>query len=622
MDEPPKLTIYEEELIKLIEEYLASRDYHVSLRTLEKESSVINSDYSDEVLFLRELVLDGDYDEVLQFGESLKSNQAYDQTRFNYIVLRQKFIELIYLKAHILDKQNINTVSEVMRTLSKLEKHCKSKEEYNNLCWLLTLPDLNSHEEFQDWNIDVSRLKCFDELLDCLSMFMPLVKRNIGSNRTASKDRLLQLIVKGLFYETCTQYCQTIANSDEANSYNFDLKTNMLENGVDMECSSNLLSWVLGLPAGVFELPFNLCDIDVCYTRPSNRKNKINQGLINGTLDSHKDKKKKMANETPYRDTLNLTGVKSKSFDYSSPKILSSSFPTADLRRGLNNINSTDALNKKGVSVLHSSLNIGRTKGIDQKLEKSGFALTSPNVPPVMSSSAAEISPCVSREPMKAQEKRNQNEFRYSTTQQAKEEEKAIRSSQNVKLHSSQDPMLRSSQDVKLLSSQDPMLRSSQDIKFHSSQDALLRSSQDVIAARNFQEEEKAPVALTFNSLKTDVSSNLHQEKDQSVSAPKKPVAFEVFEPKTPDKELDEKRRREEIIDKLKKHEQSRQDSLKSLLSDESPGKTFFYPFECRNTSVLSCQLCIDFTLSYNVLKYQYSSQGITKASSDCLHKR
>jgi len=142
MDDLPQMVICEEDLIKLIEEYLESREYHVTLRTLERESSVNNCDYSDVVLFVRDLVLDGDFEEVLRFGDSLKSlqsNEMFDQRRFNYIILRQKFIELIYRKAHVLNKQNIDTVSEVMRTLSKLEKHCETKEDYNNLCWLLTV---------------------------------------------------------------------------------------------------------------------------------------------------------------------------------------------------------------------------------------------------------------------------------------------------------------------------------------------------------------------------------------------------------------------------------------------------------------------------------------------------
>lgn len=45
-------------------------------------------------------------------------------------------------------------------------------------------------------------------------------------------------------------------------------------------------------------------------------------------------------------------------------------------------------------------------------------------------------------------------------------------------------------------------------------------------------------------------------------------MAFDLFEPKTPDKVLDEQKRREEIMEKLKKHEQDRQESMKTLQTD------------------------------------------------------
>ena len=161
-----QLLLKEEEIIKIILEFLSSRHYHVTMRTLEKESNVFNCDYSDEVFFLRELVLDGDFDEVVDFGKSFSSSREFNQKQFNYTVLRQKFIELIYMRYHILDKQSNKEqgVNNLMKTLRELEECCPSKEEYSNLCWLLTVPDLNSHEDFKNWRVDISRLNCFEDL--------------------------------------------------------------------------------------------------------------------------------------------------------------------------------------------------------------------------------------------------------------------------------------------------------------------------------------------------------------------------------------------------------------------------------------------------------------------------
>ena len=387
MDNSPNLVVLEDDLIKLIEEYLEKRDYHVTLRTLERESSITNCDYSDVVLFVRELVLDGDFDEVLRFGDSLKSiesNETFDQRKFNYIVLRQKFIELIYKKAHVLDKQNIETVSEVMKTLSRLEKHCESKENYNNLCWLLTLPDLNSHDDFIEWNLDVSRLKCFNDVLDCLSLSMPLVKRKTGLKNTASKDRLLQLIVKGLLYETCTSYCHSVTNTLTDDKLN--LETNLFDCSTDAESSFSLLSWILGLPAGVFELPFNMCNINLCYSKSCNPTKKTDQILLNQSLDIKKLKNSKIQkptssnNNSIIMDKYKTYGLNNRSFDMPSSKILSSSLPATELRKGISSGKNSDRKS------LHSSLNMGMSH-TNNLYNPFGSSWTSP---PVMSSSAME----------------------------------------------------------------------------------------------------------------------------------------------------------------------------------------------------------------------------------------
>ena len=382
MDISPNLVILEDDLIKLIEEYLEGRDYHVTLRTLERESSIINCEYSDVVLFVRELVLDGDFDEVLRFGDSLKSiesNEKFDQRQFNYIVLRQKFIELIYKKAHVLDKQNIETVSEVMKTLSRLEKYCESKEDYNNLCWLLTLPDLNSHDDFKGWNLDVSRLKCFNNVLDCLSLSMPLVKRKTGLKNTASKDRLLQLIVKGLLYETCTTYCHSVTNTAVDNKLN--LENNLLDGSLDTESSFSLISWILGLPAGVFELPFNMCNINLCYSKQRNQINKTDQIILNQSLDVKKLKKVQSNDNSNNMDKYKAYGLKNRSFDMPSSKILSSSLPASELRKGL----SSSGVNNDR-KLLHSSLNMG-LPSTDNLRTHFGPSWAAP--PPMMSSSGA-----------------------------------------------------------------------------------------------------------------------------------------------------------------------------------------------------------------------------------------
>ena len=64
------LLLKEEDVVKLACEFLQNRDMHISQVTLERESGVINGNYSDDLLFLRQLILDGQVMKVenMSFG--------------------------------------------------------------------------------------------------------------------------------------------------------------------------------------------------------------------------------------------------------------------------------------------------------------------------------------------------------------------------------------------------------------------------------------------------------------------------------------------------------------------------------------------------------------------------
>ncbi|KAG2457666.1 WDR47 protein, partial [Polypterus senegalus] len=75
------LNIKEEDIIKLILDFLNLRRLHNSMLALEKETGVINGLYSDDVLFLRQLFLDGEWDEVLRFIQPLECIDKFDSNR-------------------------------------------------------------------------------------------------------------------------------------------------------------------------------------------------------------------------------------------------------------------------------------------------------------------------------------------------------------------------------------------------------------------------------------------------------------------------------------------------------------------------------------------------------------
>lgn len=66
--------------------------------SLERETGIINGDFSDDVLFLRQLVLDGQWDNALDFVEPLRELPDFDLRTFRYYITKYKYFELLCIK--------------------------------------------------------------------------------------------------------------------------------------------------------------------------------------------------------------------------------------------------------------------------------------------------------------------------------------------------------------------------------------------------------------------------------------------------------------------------------------------------------------------------------------------
>nr|XP_009481318.1 PREDICTED: WD repeat-containing protein 47 isoform X1 [Pelecanus crispus] len=254
------VNVKEAEIIKLILDFLNSRKLHISMLALEKESGVINGLFSDDMLFLRQLILDGQWDEVLQFIQPLECMEKFDKKRFRYIIMKQKFLEALCVNNAMSaedEPQHVRiaslklefTMREAVQCLHALEEYCPSKEDYSKLCLLLTLPRLTNHAEFKDWNPSTARVHCFEEACVMVAEFIP-------AGFKASNNRLFQLVMKGLLYECCVEFCQSKATGEEITESEVLLGIDLLcGNGCD-DLDLSLLSWLQNLPATVFSCAF------------------------------------------------------------------------------------------------------------------------------------------------------------------------------------------------------------------------------------------------------------------------------------------------------------------------------------------------------------------------------
>ncbi|MGH0160731.1 UNVERIFIED_CONTAM: hypothetical protein FKN15_039882 [Acipenser sinensis] len=208
------INIKEVEIIKLILDFLNSRKLHISMLSLEKESGVINGLYSDDMLFL-------------------SSGTCYR---------RSNSLEF--------------TMQEAVKCLHGLEEYCPSKDDYSKLCLLLTLPRLTNHAEFKDWNPSTARVQCFEEACIMVAEFIPADRKLSEAGFKASNNRLFQLIIKGMLYECCVEFCQSKATGEEITESEVLLGIDMLcGNGCD-DLDLSMLSWLQNLSPSVFSCAF------------------------------------------------------------------------------------------------------------------------------------------------------------------------------------------------------------------------------------------------------------------------------------------------------------------------------------------------------------------------------
>ena len=188
------INIAEKDIIKLIIEFLANRDLNISMLDLERETGVINGAYSDDILFLRQLILDGQWDDALEFIQPLRQIDAFNSKQFHFLIMKYQYLELLCLKSEANTIDNQLSVDQLVTYLNDLRPYCPSEEDYKKLCLLLTSPRLQDHTEYRLWNPSSGRLQCFKDILPLVNKFLTVNETTNASSdsKLASKDLIAQ----------------------------------------------------------------------------------------------------------------------------------------------------------------------------------------------------------------------------------------------------------------------------------------------------------------------------------------------------------------------------------------------------------------------------------------------
>ena len=200
-----KLTIQERDIVHLLRDFLEEAGHAECLAAFEKCTGSYPSSLEllPELVSLRRLVLSGRLEELQgHFLELFNDSVAEELQWCLYELVKQQYLEL-YLQV------TEETSASLEQLLTQLERLCPSRKEFKALLSLLTLPSLDHAPEFKGWTVHKGRLHCFNQLTRYLvsAKEKPQAPTISHTPPNLSKNRLVQLVAKGLKYEHCEALC-------------------------------------------------------------------------------------------------------------------------------------------------------------------------------------------------------------------------------------------------------------------------------------------------------------------------------------------------------------------------------------------------------------------------------
>mmetsp|Transcript_23453 Transcript_23453/g.41497 ORF Transcript_23453/g.41497 Transcript_23453/m.41497 type:complete len:705 (+) Transcript_23453:52-2166(+) len=194
------VAIDESEIVVVVMDYLKRKGFVESLVALEKESKVSMESYGKEITYLRRLMLDGQWEDLENIILPLKDEAAdFDFERIQFLIHRQKFLEMLY-------SQSLSSaVVELVENLKQFEGKC-SGQEFQQLCYCVTLPKLTDHPDFRYWTPHKGRSQCFDEVLPLLqrvyTKYNPDGKpASVAQIEVMEPNRLVTLLRQAVLYQ-------------------------------------------------------------------------------------------------------------------------------------------------------------------------------------------------------------------------------------------------------------------------------------------------------------------------------------------------------------------------------------------------------------------------------------
>ncbi|XP_071042662.1 ankyrin repeat domain-containing protein 12-like [Parasteatoda tepidariorum] len=286
MNSTDTIRLKEADIIRLIESYLDCRGLHMTLDALERETGIINAEYPEEVVLLRYLILDGRWQEAVQYIKRL----PLQETNVKFVIfemMKQKYVELICVYEELGNELYEDLGNAIAVCFSEMSSYCPCPVEYENLRKLASLTKLSEDVNYKDWNPFTSRRQCFQTVAPVLLELPGLEAQSKQS--LMEPERLTDILVKGILYESSEEYCCNKAeNQSDDVAFRF---TTLEKNEESVGFNLSLHSWLKSVPWNVMSTSFvkNALTVEIDGAGKSTFKEKWTEIILQNLSDLPED---------------------------------------------------------------------------------------------------------------------------------------------------------------------------------------------------------------------------------------------------------------------------------------------------------------------------------------------
>eukprot|EP00002_Diphylleia_rotans_P004178 TRINITY_DN13005_c0_g1_i1.p1 TRINITY_DN13005_c0_g1~~TRINITY_DN13005_c0_g1_i1.p1 ORF type:complete len:685 (-),score=92.29 TRINITY_DN13005_c0_g1_i1:121-2175(-) len=184
------VVVRKQDVVVLVLDFLKQNGMIRAMRSLEVETGLRVDLFGKEIQHIRDLILDGNWDGIERFLRPYQKRIGAGFRTILFSIRKQRFLEAV-------EYQHLNpAVVQLVDGLKDLENQC-SPQEFNELCYIITLPRISDHPRYGNWSPMKGRQATFETIF-------PLLEVAFGSSfqgQDFQPNRLERLLKQSLSYQ-------------------------------------------------------------------------------------------------------------------------------------------------------------------------------------------------------------------------------------------------------------------------------------------------------------------------------------------------------------------------------------------------------------------------------------